>query len=304
MRSFHRGDPCTGMVAVDSEVKVVAAEVAGLVAAAAAAALVAVEATEVSKRSSPGSGTRCTANSNSTPCTSPCSRENPRLPRHCHGLSCTSTVSVRVAAVQRRTTAGLYPRTLEEVATHWIVAAAFGAQVVAGAGRRWRWLHPGWEGAVTGLGPMAVVEMAAVAVEEVEVEEEAVEEAAVDCMRCTLCSGTSCTGNPQDRHTNPRRLPQKNLRQTHGPGYTTHRPVYLTRAWRARKREGATSGRAAFRECHNAGNRPASWNGRTAAGERLATGAARPKLQRKFLLCKYSKRLVMSIAWVLNFTRN
>jgi len=101
MRSFHRGDPCTGTVAVDSEVKAVAAEVAGPVAAVAAAALVAVVATEASKRSSPGSGTRCIANSNSRPCTSPCSRENPRLPHHCHGLSCTWTVSVRIAAVQQ-----------------------------------------------------------------------------------------------------------------------------------------------------------------------------------------------------------
>ena len=101
MRSFHRGDPCTGTVAVDSEVKAVAAEVAGPVAAVAAAALVAVVATEVSKRSSPGSGTRCIANSNSRPCTSPCSRENPRLPHHCHGLSCTWTVAVRIAAVQQ-----------------------------------------------------------------------------------------------------------------------------------------------------------------------------------------------------------
>ena len=153
--------------------------------------------------------------------------------------------------------------------------AAFGAQVGAGAGRRWRWLHPGWEGAVTGLGPMAVVEMAAVAVEEVEVEEVAAEEAAVDCMRCTLCSGTSCTGNPQDRRTNPRRLPRKNLRLTRGPGCTTHRPVYLTRGWRARKREDATSGRAAFRKCDSAGNRPASWNGR--AGWRASAGGRRAR---------------------------
>jgi hypothetical protein len=263
------------MVAVDSEVKAVAAEVAGLVAAVAAAALVAVVATEASKRSSPDSGTRCTANSNSRPCTSPCSRESPRLPHHCHGQSYTWTVPVRLAAVQQRT-AGLFPWTLEEVATQWIVAAAFGAQDGVGAGRRWRWLHPGWEGAVTGLGPLAVVEMAVVAVEEVEVEEVAVEEAAVDCMRCTLCSGTSCTENLPDHRTNPRRLPQKNLRQTHGPSYTTHRPVYLTRAWPARSREGAMSGRAAFRECHNACNRPASWNCRTGwRAPGCATGAAR-----------------------------
>eukprot|EP00964_Phaeocystis_antarctica_P131873 scaffold95864_cov72-Phaeocystis_antarctica.AAC.3 len=122
---------------------------------------------------------------------------------------------------------------------------------------------------------MAVVEMAAVAVEEVEVEEVAAEEAAVDCMRCTLCSGTSCTGNPQDRRTNPRRLPRKNLRLTRGPGCTTHRPVYLTRGWRARKREDATSGRATFRKCDSAGNRPASWNGR--AGWRASAGGRRAR---------------------------
>lgn len=109
-----------------------------------------------------------------------------------------------------------------------------------------------------GPGPMVVVEMAVVAVEEVEVEEVAVEEAAVDCMHCTLCSGTSCTGNPQDRRTTPRSLPPMNLLQPRGPGYMTHRPVYSTRAWRARKPEGAMIGRAAFRECGDAGNRSTS----------------------------------------------
>ena len=35
------------------------------------------------------------------------------------------------------------------------------------------------------------------------------------------------------------------------------------------------SGRAAFRECRNAGNRTASWNGRTAAGRVATAGAPR-----------------------------
>ena len=167
------------------------------------------------------------------------------------------------------------------MATQWILVAAFGAPVGAGAARRWRWLHPGWEGAVTGLGPTAVVEMAAAVVEEAAVEEAAVEEAAVDCKRCTLCSGTRCTGIPPDRRTSPRRLPQKNLLRPHGPGCTAHRPVWLIRAWRARKRGGGMSGRAASRECRNAGNRPASWNGRTGLGERglLVATAGAPRWQ-------------------------
>ena len=130
---------------------------------------------------------------------------------------------------------------------------------------------------MTGLGPTAVVEMAAAVVEEAAVEEAAVEEAAVDCKRCTLCSGTRCIGNPQDRRTSPRRSPQKNLLRPHGLGYTAHPPVWLIRAWLARKRGGAMSGHAAFRECRNAGNRPASWNGRTGwASERglLVTATA------------------------------
>lgn len=143
---------------------------------------------------------------------------------------------------------------------------------------------------MTGLGPTAVVEMAAAVVEEAAVEEAAVEEAAVDCKRCTLCSGTRCTGNPQDRRTSPRRSPQKNLLRPHGLGYTAHPPVWLIRAWRGHKRGGAMSGHAAFRECRNAGNRPASWNGRTGwASERVTTaggraagrqGSKKPKVRR------------------------
>ena len=41
------------------------------------------------------------------------------------------------------------------------------------------------------------------------------------------------------------------------------------------------SGRAASRECRNAGNRPASWNGRTGLGERglLVATAGAPRWQ-------------------------
>ena len=79
--------------------------------------------------------------------------------------------------------------------------------------------------------------------------------------------------------TSPRRLPQKNLLRPHGPGCTAHRPVWLIRAWRARKRGGGMSGRAASRECRNAGDRPASWNGRTAAG-RARPGSWRRRARR------------------------
>lgn len=125
------------MVAADSEAKAAAAEVADLVVVAAAAAMAAVAAMKTSKRSSPGSGTRCIANSNSKPCTSPCSRENSHLPHHCRGLSRTRIVHVWIAVVQQRPAVGLGPRkdAHAEVATQWLVAAAFGAQVVAEAAR-------------------------------------------------------------------------------------------------------------------------------------------------------------------------
>ena len=82
------------MVAVDSEVKAVTVEEVVAVVVAAVVAVVAVAATETSKIRSPGNGTRCIANSNSRICTSPCNRENPRLPHHCHGLSCRAIVTV------------------------------------------------------------------------------------------------------------------------------------------------------------------------------------------------------------------
>ena len=150
------------MVAVDTEAMVATAEVVGLVVVAAAAAMVA---TEASRRSSPDSGTRCIANSDSRACTSLCSRGNPRRPHHCHGSSRRRIGPVRFAAVQQRPTAGLYSWPLEEAETQRIFVAAFGAQVEAAVGRRRRGLRPAGagEGAVTDLAPTAVVEMAAVA---------------------------------------------------------------------------------------------------------------------------------------------
>ena len=47
------------------------------------------------------------------------------------------------------------------------------------------------------------------------------------------------------------------------------------------------SGRAASRECRNAGNRPASWNGRTGLGERglLVATAGAPRWHPKSVGC-------------------